>query len=211
MNFFPSTLSTLFHTATAYPKLQSTLKIHRNEWLNYLQLSHLEAKMFTQAWGDLPPEGMVKARSSWDEIVCRALMGIANKTKISLSIILKTKRAVGCFFTQLRAKSLHAGLLCILGSELGGQQYLEEIPEVQECCREGGFPTRVCGGTGRPCTHRGGTAQPCHPARVGAVLQLYWEVLRIHRLQLRYSFNHHQSTCGLFHNGKKKDDFFSPF
>lgn len=80
-------ISALFHIATAYPELQSTLKIHGNEWLNYLELSHLEAKMFTQAWGDLPPEGMVRLRSSWGQTVCRALMGMANKIKISLSII----------------------------------------------------------------------------------------------------------------------------
>lgn len=116
-----------------------------------------------------------------------------------------------CSCTQLRAKSLHAGLLCALGSKLAGRQYLEEIPGVQECCREGGFPTQVCGGTGRPCTHRGGIAQPCCPAQVGAVLQLSWEVLRIHRLRLRCSFNHRQSTCGLFHSVKKKDDFFFSF
>lgn len=153
----------------------------------------------------------MRPRSSWGQTVCRALMGMANKIKISLSIIYKTKRSVGCFSTQLRAKRLHAGLLCALGPKLAGRQYLEEIPEVQDGCREGGFLTRVWGGTSRPCTHRGGTAQPCHPARVGAVLQPSWEILRIHRLQLRYSFNHHQSTCGLFHSVKKKDDFFFSF
>lgn len=98
--------------------------------------------MLTQLWDDLPPERMMRP-SSWGETVCRALLGIANKIKIPLSIIFKTKRSVGCFPTQLRAKILHAVLLCALGSKSAGRQYLEEIPDVQECCREGDFLTGV--------------------------------------------------------------------
>lgn len=91
---------------------------------------------------------------------------------------------------------------------------MQQIPGVWEHCGEGGSPTPVCGGTGTPCVSRGGIAQLCRTAQMGAVLQLSWEVLRIHRLQLRYSFNHHQSACGLFHSVKKKKvifDFFSLF
>lgn len=76
--------------------------------------------MFTQAWVDLSPEGMVRPRSSWGETVCKALMGIANKINISLRIILKTKRSVGCFPAQLRAKILHADMLCAPGSKSAG-------------------------------------------------------------------------------------------
>lgn len=57
--------------------------------------------MFTQAWGDFPPEGMVRLRSSWGQTVCRALMGMANKIKISLSIIYKTKRLWDAFLPSL--------------------------------------------------------------------------------------------------------------
>lgn len=89
------------------------------------------------------------------------------------------------------------------GVKVSEGRSVQQVPGVRERCGEGGSPTRLC-------VSRGGIAL----LWMGAVLQLSWEVLRIHRLQRRYSFNHRQSACGLFHSilkKKKKGDFFSSF